>query len=623
MGSRQRPLQTCWISLLEISRKAYTTASRNYNVGDLAVNFASPSVICALQCQFFAILAFLDDWILRIESLAEAIFPPLKQFFDRIDELVKVAEALPEKLDDTIKKFPALVHHVPFLDWALLHFISWLRFLITVMTNWGIMGAKEKEINVTDVNNRRNDGLTDMRRRKKKKKTMKMDVQINTSKEGSNHNDQPLTREEVVAGKKLISVDPDMIEGKPEIVTDHHADVQTIMIDGLMVQQEPDRLTILAGNEAMIVHERNNCSLGVDEKCTSIDPKIVEESKETTSTGNEEPMKIVPRDIDDQTSEADRMAILQEVGHQTFPTSNDQKVVKDIDENNDKVQRINKTLTSNYPKTTEGAEQHILTSNEHLEITAHGTTGQTFTSNGLTSQNAYDNQALQTSNDVTLIQKSNGSSNVVEHIDQRPTSDNLKTHEGTIEECGLTGGEKQEIAIQENDDLTSSSKGLKIGQEATNNNLTFLTTTDPTIPQENGDEMLPCNESDFDPSITRNGPTLVSETDDTTMDSDCSQIKLDHDICAPFPKERLTSVAGIPGTSWSNVVKGSYKDVLEKGKYESLQESYKHRGLRQDKSRRQGKKAGKGTQEEGREGKGRRKGKRKKVGNKVESFSDY
>ncbi|CAI0627265.1 unnamed protein product [Linum tenue] len=606
MDSRQRPLQTCWIALLEISSKAYTTASRNYN-GENLVNFASPSVICALQCKILAILAILDDGILRIESLAEFFFPPLKQFFDGIDELVKSAEGLPEKLDDTIKKFPTLVHQVPFLDWALVRSIYWLRFLITVMSNFGIVGVKDKDINVAGVNKPSNEGLMGKRRRKK---TKKMDVQIITSKDGLNPSDQLLATKQAITNKKLTSNNPEMVEGKSKIITQHN-DVQTVMIDRLMVQQEADRLTILAGNEVMEVHgrnEKNDDSLGVDEKYTNIDSKADEETKESESTRNDELVKISYRDIDDQTFKVDGPTIIQESVHQTFLTTNDEQIVEDTAQNNDNIQRIDKILTSNDSKATEGTKKHILTSNEKPKITVEGIDDQTFTSNGSMDENGYDHQASYTRNDEIIIQKNNENNNFVPDTDKKSHDDHPRMAEGTVKQLGLTSNGKQGISTQVTGDLTSYLNGFKIEQATTDN---------PTLPmtQENGDQMIPWNESEIDQSVTSNGSTLVSETDETTMDSDCSQFKSGRKIFAPFRNEH--NVAGIPGTSSSNVIKGSYKDVLAMGKHESIEEIHRHKGLRPDKSRRQGKKVAKGTHEENIEGKGRRKGKKKKVDKKI------
>ncbi|CAL1413497.1 unnamed protein product [Linum trigynum] len=467
------------------------------------------------------------------------------------------------------------------------------------------MGVKDKDINVAGVNKPSNEGLIGKRRRKK---TKKMDVQIIASKDRLNPSDQLLATKQEITNEKLTSNNPEMVEGKSKIIIQHN-DVQTVMIDGLMIQQEADRLT---SNEAMDVHgrnEKNDDSLGVNEKYTIIDSKVDDETKESESTRNDELVKISYRDIDDQTFKVDGPTIKQESIPQTFLTTNDEQIVEDTAQNNDNIQRIDKILTSNDSKATEGTKEHILTSNEKPKITVEGIDDQTFTSNGSMNENGYDHQASYTRNDEIIIQKNNENNNFfVPDTDKKSHEDDPRMAEGTVKQLGLTSNGKQRISTQVTGDLTSYLNGFKIEQATTDN---------PTLPmtQENGDQMIPWNESEIDQSATSNGSTLVSETDETTIDSDCSQFKSGRKIFAPFPNEH--NVAGIQGTSSSNVIKGSYKDVLAMGKHESIEEIHRHKGLMPDKPRRQGKKVARGTHEESREGKGRRKGKKKKVDNKI------
>ncbi|GFY88147.1 hypothetical protein Acr_06g0000870 [Actinidia rufa] len=109
------------------------------------------ALIHVLQYQWLAFLAFADDHILAVENLIVTLFPPSTHLFDKIDEFVCVAETLPGKFDDAVNKCPAVIHQVPFLDWALVCLISWLNFWISILTLWGSNNTREKEITV-DIN---------------------------------------------------------------------------------------------------------------------------------------------------------------------------------------------------------------------------------------------------------------------------------------------------------------------------------------------------------------------------------------------------------------------------------------------------------------------------------------
>ncbi|KAF2292871.1 hypothetical protein GH714_029529 [Hevea brasiliensis] len=82
MSCRRPPLHTCGAAFMEIADKAYTNAQ----------HLNGP----------------LDDRIFALESVAEAIFPPSRFAFDKIDELVHVAEILPGKFDEAINNFPTI-----------------------------------------------------------------------------------------------------------------------------------------------------------------------------------------------------------------------------------------------------------------------------------------------------------------------------------------------------------------------------------------------------------------------------------------------------------------------------------------------------------------------------------
>ncbi|GLU06188.1 hypothetical protein SLE2022_232400 [Rubroshorea leprosula] len=103
-------------------------------------------LLCTLQYQLLAVFAFADYYILAFETKAETIFRPSKHMFDEIDKLIKTVETLPENVDNALKKFPVITQQVPLLDWVLVHIISWLNFLISIVTHWESSSTKEKEI---------------------------------------------------------------------------------------------------------------------------------------------------------------------------------------------------------------------------------------------------------------------------------------------------------------------------------------------------------------------------------------------------------------------------------------------------------------------------------------------
>ncbi|XP_051116414.1 uncharacterized protein LOC127241419 isoform X2 [Andrographis paniculata] len=115
------------------------------------LNLMAP-FLYGLLCNWLALLTFIDDnIILSIETLVEAIFPPSKAVFDKIDGLVCTAESLPEHFDGLIRNFPMIIHNkLPFLDWILVHLISWLNSLLSVLNYWGSKNCttREKEITI-------------------------------------------------------------------------------------------------------------------------------------------------------------------------------------------------------------------------------------------------------------------------------------------------------------------------------------------------------------------------------------------------------------------------------------------------------------------------------------------
>ncbi|KAF9673677.1 hypothetical protein SADUNF_Sadunf10G0049100 [Salix dunnii] len=160
MSARRRPLHTCGVSFMEIARKVYTeTQEFNGPLGLLTKKvirlapFASLLVyVLQYEYLFLAILSFVDDHIiLALERKVEAIFPPSKYVFNKVDELVQIVETLPAKIDFAVGKLPIIFHQIPFLDWALSCAISRLNFWLSILTHWGSRTTHEKEI-VVDIN---------------------------------------------------------------------------------------------------------------------------------------------------------------------------------------------------------------------------------------------------------------------------------------------------------------------------------------------------------------------------------------------------------------------------------------------------------------------------------------
>lgn len=157
-SARRRPLHTCGASCLAIARKATAKAQDlDAPLGSVAkrsisiFNTFCPAFVYRTGRRCLGLLIVIDDHILAIEGKIEAIFPRSACLFDGIDGLVRRAEALPERLDDAVRKFPVVIHQFPLLDWVVVHLISWLSFLLSILVHVGSKGAREKEITV-DVN---------------------------------------------------------------------------------------------------------------------------------------------------------------------------------------------------------------------------------------------------------------------------------------------------------------------------------------------------------------------------------------------------------------------------------------------------------------------------------------
>ncbi|CAH9074001.1 unnamed protein product [Cuscuta epithymum] len=154
--SRCRLLRTCGNSFLAIAQIICKRMQElKAPIGPLSKKIISLST-CALpfkygfQIQWLSILLYIaDECILKSETITETAFPRLTPIFDKIHELANVVDRLPIVFEATLlNKFPVLMHRVPFLDWALVHLIAWLSFLVSALTHWGSKNMKEKEITV-------------------------------------------------------------------------------------------------------------------------------------------------------------------------------------------------------------------------------------------------------------------------------------------------------------------------------------------------------------------------------------------------------------------------------------------------------------------------------------------
>lgn len=73
-------------------------------------------ILYGIEHQLLAILSFVDDHVMVIEGLVEAVWPSSTRVFDKIDDIVKASESLPVKFDDFFDhEVPALLQRVPFL----------------------------------------------------------------------------------------------------------------------------------------------------------------------------------------------------------------------------------------------------------------------------------------------------------------------------------------------------------------------------------------------------------------------------------------------------------------------------------------------------------------------------
>nr|GMD18116.1 uncharacterized protein LOC105168392 [Ipomoea batatas] len=155
--TRIRVLQTCGAAFLAIAHiicrrmvelKGPIVSSMSQKMAFFSTCATALPSIDDLEIRWLSFLGSLDDYILKSERIAEVVFPPSARLFDKIEELACATLFLPRKVEDGLDKFPIIMQQVPFLDWALVHLIAWLNFLISALTHWGSNPTREKEITI-------------------------------------------------------------------------------------------------------------------------------------------------------------------------------------------------------------------------------------------------------------------------------------------------------------------------------------------------------------------------------------------------------------------------------------------------------------------------------------------
>ncbi|KAG6598280.1 hypothetical protein SDJN03_08058, partial [Cucurbita argyrosperma subsp. sororia] len=79
----------------------------------------------------------------RSQKLWRRIFLHPSSFFDKIDVVLHLIETFPLKFDDAVDKIPCF-NQVVLLDWVMTLAISLLKFMITILMNWGRDGTRDE-----------------------------------------------------------------------------------------------------------------------------------------------------------------------------------------------------------------------------------------------------------------------------------------------------------------------------------------------------------------------------------------------------------------------------------------------------------------------------------------------
>ncbi|KAK9084166.1 hypothetical protein Scep_030637 [Stephania cephalantha] len=117
---RSRPLQTCAFSFISLAAKVVGRAEQvGGPVCFLAKKISkfSHPVVSTMQYQWLLILSYADDQNLAIETVVEKCFPFATHVLDKLDAVVAVSEAVPDKIDNAIDELSAMIHRkVPILS---------------------------------------------------------------------------------------------------------------------------------------------------------------------------------------------------------------------------------------------------------------------------------------------------------------------------------------------------------------------------------------------------------------------------------------------------------------------------------------------------------------------------
>ncbi|XP_054806289.1 uncharacterized protein LOC129308958, partial [Prosopis cineraria] len=160
MSSRHRPLFACITSILAMadiaSRKAQDLngpLGSTFRATAKLAKFASPLIII-MKYQCLIIIFILDYQFLAAKKTIEIFWPSASRVFDKIEEIVVMIESLPEKFDDTVGKFPAMICQFTFSmrQWSLLHLISWLNWLVSTLNQMEQENSRMKEIAIDNRN---------------------------------------------------------------------------------------------------------------------------------------------------------------------------------------------------------------------------------------------------------------------------------------------------------------------------------------------------------------------------------------------------------------------------------------------------------------------------------------
>lgn len=130
---RKLPLHTSALSLLSIIDR-FCVKSQEFDgpIPSLLRNFAdlqTEPYVRGIKLRLLSLLTKADDRIMAYEYATEGSLPFLQHVFNKIDGLVRCAEAVPDKVD----KLFVFVNEVPILKLLFSCALSWLEFWVAVV----------------------------------------------------------------------------------------------------------------------------------------------------------------------------------------------------------------------------------------------------------------------------------------------------------------------------------------------------------------------------------------------------------------------------------------------------------------------------------------------------------